>query len=81
MDVLSYSETRANLEAVMDRVVQDRAPVVITRPNAEAVVMVSLSDWPAMDETAHLLASPRNAARLREAFRQLDACCRPKPEL
>jgi hypothetical protein len=31
MDVLSYSDTRANLKEVMDRVVEDRAPVVITR--------------------------------------------------
>jgi len=73
MDVLSYSDTRANLKAVMDRVVEDRAPVVITRQKAEAVVMVSLSDWTAMEETLHLLSSPRNAERLREAIAQLDA--------
>ena len=73
MNVLSYSDTRANLKEVMDRVVEDRAPVVITRQKAEAVVMVSLSDWNAMEETLHLLASPANAARLREAVRQLDA--------
>ncbi len=80
MDVLSYSETRANLKAVMDRVVQDRAPVVIMRPNAEAVVMVSLRDWHAMEETAHLLASARNAARLRDAMRQLDAGAQSGPD-
>ena len=73
MDVLSYSDTRANLKAVMDRVVEDRAPVVITRQKAEAVVMVSLADWTAMEETLHLLSSPRNAERLREAVAQLDA--------
>ncbi len=73
MDVLSYSDTRANLKEVMDRVVEDRAPVVITRQKAEAVVMVSLSDWNAMEETLHLLSSPANAARLHEAVRQLDA--------
>ena len=44
MDVLSYSDTRANLKEVMERVVQDRSPVVITRQKAEAVVMVSLAD-------------------------------------
>ncbi len=73
MDVLSYSDTRANLKAVMDRVVEDRAPVVITRQKAEAVVMVSLADWTAMEETLHLLTSVRNAERLREAIAQLDA--------
>ena len=72
MDVLSYSETRANLQAVMERVVNDRTPVVITRQAAEAVVMVSLADWNAMEETLHLLSSPINAARLGDAVRELE---------
>lgn len=73
MDVISYSDTRANLKAVMDRVVEDRTPVVVTRQKAEAVVMVSLADWNAMEETLHLLSSPANAARLRESIAELDA--------
>jgi antitoxin YefM len=73
MVVLSYSDTRANLKAVMDKVVEDRTPVVITRQKAEAVVMVSLADWTAMEETLHLLSSPKNAERLREAMQELDA--------
>jgi antitoxin YefM len=73
MDVLTYSDTRANLKDVMDRVVNDRTPVVVTRQKAEAVVMVSLADWSAMEETLHLLSSPRNAERLREAIAELDA--------
>ncbi|MDP2260481.1 MAG: type II toxin-antitoxin system prevent-host-death family antitoxin [Caulobacter sp.] len=73
MDVLSYSDTRANLKGVMDRVVEDRQPIVITRQKAEAVVMVSLADWNAMEETLHLLSSAKNAARLREAIAELDA--------
>ena len=72
MDVLSYSDARANLKAVMDRVVEDRIHVVITRQKAEAVVMVSLSDWNAITETMHLLSTPANAGRLRESIRQLD---------
>jgi antitoxin YefM len=73
MDVLTYSDTRANLKDVMDRVVEDRAPVIITRQKAEAVVMVSLADWNAMEETLHLLSTPVNAERLRAAVRDLDA--------
>lgn len=73
MDVLTYSDTRAKLKEVMERVVQDRAPVVVTRKRGEAVVMVSLADWNAMEETLHLVSSPANAQRLAEAIRQLDA--------
>jgi antitoxin YefM len=73
MDVLTYSDTRANLKEVMDRVVADRAPVVVTRKRGEAVVMVSLADWNAMEATLHLMSSPTNAARLNEAIQQLEA--------
>jgi antitoxin YefM len=73
MDVITYSDARANLKDVMNRVVQDRTQVVVTRQKAEAVVMVSLSDWNAIAETMHLLSTPTNASRLHEAVRQLDA--------
>lgn len=73
MDVVSYSEARANLKDVMDRVVGDKTRVVVTRQKAEAVVMISLSEWNAMEATTHLLASPRNADRLRRSIKQMDA--------
>ncbi len=73
MDVISYSDTRARLREVMDRVVADHAPVVVTRQKAESVVMVSLSDWNAMEETLHLLSTEANQTRLLDAVRQLDS--------
>jgi len=57
----------------MDRVVEDHAPVLVTRQKAEAIVMVSLTDWNSMEETMHLLSSPRNATRLLESIAELDA--------
>jgi antitoxin YefM len=73
MDVMTYSDARANLKDVMDRVVQDRTSVVVTRQKGEPVVMVSLAEWNAVTETLHLLSTPANADRLRGAIRQLDA--------
>ncbi len=73
MDVLTYSDVRANLKAVMDRVVNDRTHVVVTRQKAESVVMVSLEDWNAVEETMHLLSNRTNAKRLRDSIEQLDA--------
>lgn len=72
MDVLSYSDARANLKGVMDRVVNDQTQVIVTRQKAEAVVMVSLSEWNAIAETTHLLSSPENAERLRRSIQQMD---------
>lgn len=73
MDVMTYSDVRANLKDVMDRVVQDQTNVVVTRQKGEPVVMVSLAEWNAVTETLHLLSTPANADRLRGAIRQLDA--------
>jgi antitoxin YefM len=74
MDALSFSETRANLKAVMDRVVTDKVPIAITRRRGqEGVVMISESEWASIEETLYLLTSPKNAARLLEAIRGLEA--------
>lgn len=73
MDVLTFTDTRQNLKSVMDRVVEDHTPIVVTRQKAESVVMVSLSDWNSLEETARLLSSPKNAARLAEAIAQLES--------
>jgi antitoxin YefM len=73
MEVLTYTDARANLKDVMDRVVADRTQIVVTRQKAEPVVMISLSDWNAMTETMHLLSTPANAARLQESMAQMDA--------
>jgi len=73
MDVVTYSEARANLKDVMDRVVADKTEIIVTRQKAEAVVMVSLSEWNSMVETAHLLSSPVNAERLRRSIDQMNA--------
>jgi antitoxin YefM len=72
MDVLNYSDTRARLKEVMDRVVQDHEPVVVARQRGESVVIVSLADWNAREETLHLLSSPANAQRLAESIAELD---------
>ena len=72
MDVVTYSEARKNFKAIMDRVVNDCDHTVITRQGGEPVVMLSLSEWNSIQETAHLLSSPKNAARLAEGIAQLE---------
>lgn len=73
MDVLTYSEARRRLADVLNGVVADHAPVVVTRGRGELVVIVSLADWTSIEETLHLTSSTASAARLAEAIRELDA--------
>lgn len=72
MDVINYSDARQNLKGVMDRVVAEMTEIVVTRQKGEAVVMVSLAEWNAINETLHLLSSPKNAERLLTAIRELE---------
>lgn len=73
MDAKTYSHTRQNLSEIMNKVVDDRAPVLITRQSGEPVVMMSLQDFNALEETAYLMRSPKNAKRLIESIEQLAA--------
>ena len=61
MDAISYTAARANLAATMNRVCDDHEPLIITRNSEQAVVMMSLEDYKALEETAYLLRSTKNA--------------------
>jgi antitoxin YefM len=73
MDAITYSAARANLATTMNRVCQDHEPLIITRNGDQSVVMVSLEDYQALEETAYLLRNPTNARRLLSAAAQLAA--------
>ena len=73
MDAITYSAARANLASTMDRVCNDHETVIITRNGEQSVVMLSLEDFKALEETAHLLRNPTNAKRLLAAAGQLNA--------
>ena len=73
MDAMTYTTVRANLASTMDRVCDDHEALIITRNGDQAVVMLSLEDYKALEETAYLLRTPTNAKRLLSAATQLSA--------
>jgi antitoxin YefM len=73
MDAISYSTARANLATTMNRVCEDHEPLIITRNGQPSVVMLSLEDFTALEETSYLLRSPANTKRLMTAIEQLAA--------
>lgn len=78
MEAITYTEARNNLAHTMDKVNDDHAPIIITRQNGQPVVMMSLEDFEAWQETDYLLRSPANARRLLESVEQ-DRKGRAKP--
>ena len=72
MDAMTYTAGRANLASAMDRVCNDHEALIITRNGEQAVVMLSLEDYKALEETAYLLRTPATAKRLLSAVAQLN---------
>ncbi|MEU1965504.1 type II toxin-antitoxin system Phd/YefM family antitoxin [Micromonospora sediminicola] len=73
MKVLTISDVRKNLAAVVDAVIDDAEECIIPRGGGKAVVMVSLDEWNAVNETLHVLGSASNARRLLESIARADA--------
>ena len=73
MRTMTYSESRAQYAATLSAVVDDREEVIITRAGHEPVVIVSLDDYESLKETAYLLKTPANAARLLRSIERLES--------
>jgi len=72
MDSVPYSRARHDLARLMDKVSDDRAPLIVTRPGKRAVVVLDLEEYRGMEETIHLMRSPANARRLLRSIRAAD---------
>jgi antitoxin YefM len=73
MDTISYSAFRTHLAGTLDKVNDDHKPILITRQNGKPAVVMSLEDFHAYEETAYLMASPKNAERLNQAIAEVEA--------
>ena len=73
MDTINYSAFRSQLASTLDKVNDDHKPIIITRQNGKPAVVISLEDFQAYEETAYLMASPKNAERLNQAISEVKA--------
>jgi len=72
MKAITYTAARSKLAKTMEKICDNHEPVIITRKNERSVVMISLEDFEALEETAYLLRSPKNMRRLIESITQLE---------
>jgi antitoxin YefM len=66
----SYSNLRENLAEIWDKVEDSQEPVIVERRGHQTMAILPAEELDGLRETAHLLRSPRNAARLLTALQR-----------
>ncbi len=72
METMSYTSFRQKLASILDKVNDDNTPIMITRQNGEPAIVMSVQDFRSYEETAYLMASPKNAERLNAAVSEIE---------
>ena len=73
MQVVSYTQARKSLEALMNQVIEKQEPALIRRREGGNVVLLPELTYNSMQETPHLLSTIANAQRLLRSLDQLNA--------
>lgn len=71
MKTATVTEFRSHAKEFLEQIEADRDILIISRPKSkEGFVVLTLSEYESMKETAYLLSSPANANRLVESITQ-----------
>jgi len=73
MHAVTLKEAKLHLERLLTQVLEDAEPTIVVLENGQQVVVVPLDDYTAWQETRYLLASPANAAHLRQSIAEAQA--------
>jgi antitoxin YefM len=81
MKSLSAKEAQTNLETLIARIVDDVEPAIVRAESGQSVVMLSLDEYNAWQETLYLLSTPANAETLRSSIAEDKAGYRTEKDL
>nr|MBS0037938.1 type II toxin-antitoxin system prevent-host-death family antitoxin [Saprospiraceae bacterium] len=70
MEVTTLTQFRQHMKSYFDKVFNMGKPLFISRPKGQDMVVISKSEYDSMQETLHLLRSPKNAQRLLKAVEE-----------
>ncbi len=73
MQVVNYTEFRNNLTENLNMVNDNSEIVIVSRSKGKNVVVMSLDEYNAINETLHLISTESNQQRLDESIAEMRA--------
>jgi len=73
MQVVNYTEFRNKLAESLNRVNEDSEIMIVSRSKGKNVVVMSLEEYNAIQETLHITSSNANRKRLDEAISEMNS--------
>lgn len=72
MIVVNFSEFRKNLKKNLDNASDNKEVVIVSRAHNKNVVVISLDEYNAWQETKHVMSTANNRKRLEEAIKRTE---------
>ncbi|MEM7115609.1 MAG: type II toxin-antitoxin system prevent-host-death family antitoxin [Chloroflexota bacterium] len=73
MNAVTATRAKKNLESLIAEVVANAEPTIVSTDAGDSVVLLSLEEFNAWQETLYLLSNPANAAHLRQSIAEAKA--------
>ncbi|MEP6913673.1 MAG: type II toxin-antitoxin system prevent-host-death family antitoxin [bacterium] len=73
MTTVPLTEAKQNLEKLIEQVIADADPIILSTEAGQEVVLLSLDEFNSWKETIYLLSNPANAAHLRKSIAEVRA--------
>ena len=68
MNTITINQAEISLRDLVQRIIDDVEPTIVTTETGESVVMLSLDEYNAWQETLYLLSTPTNAEQLMQSI-------------
>jgi antitoxin YefM len=81
MKSITIAKAETDLREIIQDVLDDLEPTIVTTEGGDSVVMLSLDEYNAWQETLYLLSTPANADHLRQSIAEDKARTTPSYQI
>lgn len=81
MRTVTVAAAKENLESLIEQTVLDVEPTLVMTESGQSVVLLSLEEFNAWQETLYLLSTPANAQHLHHSIAEVEAGYTITPDL